>query len=93
VDLSRHASQQLTSRHLAADWIFVMESDQASFVAYHGRRGWIGLLGDLDPQPIDTRAITDPVDQGLEVFSACYERIDRCVDVLAQALSNRSVAP
>jgi hypothetical protein len=27
----------------------------------------------------DTRAISDPVDQGLDVFRARYERIDRCV--------------
>jgi protein-tyrosine-phosphatase len=44
------------------------------------------VLGDLDPEPIDTRRIDDPVDQGLEVFEASYARIERCVGELARAL-------
>jgi protein-tyrosine phosphatase len=90
IELSRHSSQQLTSRHLAADWIFVMESYQASSVIRLLGGGTIALLGDLDPEPIDTRAISDPIDKSLDVFRTCYQRIDRCVEILARALSDRS---
>jgi protein-tyrosine-phosphatase len=44
------------------------------------------VLGDLDPEPIDTRRIDDPLDQGLEAFEASYARIERCTGELAKAL-------
>jgi protein-tyrosine phosphatase len=50
------------------------------------RRSGILLLGDLDPWPIDTRAIRDPVDQPAHVFRDVYARIDRCVEELVGAL-------
>jgi protein-tyrosine phosphatase len=90
IDLIRHCSQQITTRHLSADWIFVMESYQVALVNRQIGEGRIVLLGDLDPNPIDTRGIGDPMEQGLDVFRACYERIDRCIALLARALRNRS---
>jgi protein-tyrosine-phosphatase len=50
------------------------------------RRSGMLLLGDLDPRPIDTRAIRDPVDQPADVFRDVYARIDRCVEELVGAL-------
>ena len=45
------------------------------------------VLGDLDPQPIETRVIRDPVRQPLEVFEQTYARIERCVRELARAIT------
>ena len=44
------------------------------------------VLGDLDPIPDGGRAIMDPVDQPSAVFAASYDRIDRCLAVLANTL-------
>lgn len=44
------------------------------------------LLGDLDPAPIHRRTIRDPIERPEEVFEAVYDRIDRCVRVLAAEL-------
>ena len=43
-------------------------------------------FGDLDPAPIDTRAIRDPIDESPEVFAEVYERIEHSIIVLAAAL-------
>jgi protein-tyrosine-phosphatase len=47
------------------------------------------VLGDLDPAPLATRTIHDPVDQSLEVFEQSYARIERCVAELAGVLGVR----
>jgi protein-tyrosine phosphatase len=44
------------------------------------------LLGDLDPEPVTSRAIEDPVQQGPEVCNRVFARIERCVVQLANAL-------
>jgi protein-tyrosine-phosphatase len=44
------------------------------------------LLGDLDPEPIEKRIIRDPFDQDAAVFTASYDRIDRCLRALADQL-------
>ncbi len=44
------------------------------------------ILGDLDPRPIDTRTIRDPLDQSDQVFRDVYDRIDRCLDALVIAM-------
>jgi hypothetical protein len=58
------------------------------------------VLGDLDPEPIETRVIRDPVEQPKEVFELSYSRIERCVEELARAVavsaervSSRGVPP
>jgi protein-tyrosine phosphatase len=86
LDLARHRSRLLTSGRVGSDWIFVMEPWQASTVAQQVSGGRIALLGDLDPDPIDTRSIADPLDQPIGEFRACYTRIERCVAALARAL-------
>jgi protein-tyrosine-phosphatase len=90
LDLEPHRSQLITSRHLAADWIFVMEPFQVSAVERQIGGGRLVLLGDLDPVGIDTRAIPDPYSQSLDVFRSCYARIDRCVEELTRALRSQS---
>ena len=45
------------------------------------------VLGDLDPEPLERRAIVDPYDRSDEVFDVVYERIDRCCEALVEALS------
>jgi hypothetical protein len=46
------------------------------------KAGNVLVLGDLDPEPIATRHIWDPINQRSAVFEETYERIDRCLDVL-----------
>lgn len=47
----------------------------------------IVFLGDLDPQPIERRAIIDPYGRPPEVFEAIYARIVRCLGELPGAAS------
>lgn len=89
IDLSAHRSQLLTPV-LAADAELIVVMDlrqQRSVCGRFGRLpGDVILLGDLDPQSIDTRAIHDPVEQPLAAFERSYERIERCVHALAGVL-------
>jgi protein-tyrosine-phosphatase len=89
VDLSRHRSRLLTADLVgSADLIVVMDAAQRRQVCDRFGRAPrdVILLGDLDPAPIETRPIRDPVDQGAEVFEASYARIERCAGELAQTL-------
>jgi protein-tyrosine-phosphatase len=88
-DLSSHSSRLLTPELVrSADLIVVMDPRQRRGIT---RRFGSGLnllvLGDLDPQPIDTRAVRDPYNQAEWVFEDVYARIDRCVAVLADHLA------
>jgi protein-tyrosine phosphatase len=96
VNLSAHRSQLLTAEHLSgADLLVVMEPRQS--LVLQRRFGVdersILVLADLDPEPIEIRAILDPVEQPIEVFEACYRRIQRCTLELARALSRSSEPP
>jgi|GEM_PF-94679 len=92
IDTSDHRSRLVTSTLLAeAELVVVMDSRQLRRVRrlpgdYH--RGPVILLGDLDPSPIHRRAIRDPWGDEGWVFDAVFERIDRCVDELAENLQN-----
>jgi protein-tyrosine-phosphatase len=57
-----------------------------------GRHSDIIHLGDLDPRPIRTRTIRDPVEQPAEVFRDVYARIDRCLENLVSALERSTPA-
>jgi protein-tyrosine-phosphatase len=46
------------------------------------------VLGDLDPAPVETRTIHDPVNDGREVFDEVYERIARCVGELVAVVAS-----
>lgn len=93
VDLSEHRSTLLTApRARAADLVVVMDAVQARVVCdrFGRRRSDILVLGDLDPAPIATRTVRDPVDQPLEVFVETYARIERCAAVLVRALASHA---
>ena len=89
VDLSAHRSQLLTADHArGADLIVVMDPSQRREICDRFGRleRDVLVLGDLDPQLIDTRAIRDPVNQPRDVFEESYARIERCVRELERAI-------
>jgi protein-tyrosine-phosphatase len=89
VDLRAHRSQLLTPMLVReADLIVVMEPRQQREVCQRFGRSpkAVIVLGDLDPRPIETRAMQDPVDQPLEAFLESYARIERCVHELIATL-------
>ncbi len=91
VDLSQHRSRLLRPQEVAAaELIVVMDAAQQREVcANFGRwRADVVVLGDLDPEPINGRAIRDPVDQPASVYEESYARIDRCLWKLVAALSS-----
>jgi len=90
VDLSVHRSQLVTAEAArAADLIVVMDLTQRHEICVRFGRTErdVLVLGDLDPQPIETRMIRDPVRQPLAVFEQTYARIERCVRELARAIT------
>jgi protein-tyrosine-phosphatase len=96
VDLAGHSSQLVVADLArAADLIVVMEELQRRSVCERFGRAArdVVLLGDLDPVPVASRAIEDPVDQGPEVCDRAYARIERCVAMLARALADRPSGP
>jgi protein-tyrosine phosphatase len=91
VDLTNHRSQPIAPAGASvADLIVVMDQIQARAVRglFHRAIRDVLILGDLDPEPIATRAIQDPVEQPKEVFERSYTRIDRCVHELVQAVAD-----
>jgi len=95
LDLSEHRSRPLTSDLVrGADLVVVMDAAQRDAVCdvFGARPSQVVLLGDFDPEPIDARAIYDPVDQAVEVFDAVYTRIERCVQELAKTLAGKARA-
>lgn len=92
LDLKPHRSRPLDVDLVrGVDLIVVMEPGQARRIqaVYGIDAEALLVLGDLDPLPIETRAIRDPVFQPVEVFEECYTRIDRCVAALAEAIAVR----
>ena len=89
IELAGHRSQPVTPALLgAADLILVMNEKQARALGPLRRGpGTVLILGDLDPEPIETREISDPVDQPVDVFVTSYDRIDRCLGALVGALA------
>ncbi len=89
VDLSSHRSRLVTAGLVgAAGVIVVMDPMQRRVVCERFGR-WpsdVVVLGDLDPAPVDGRAIPDPINQTSDVFHQCYARIERCVRELAGPL-------
>jgi protein-tyrosine phosphatase len=90
IDLQEHRSRPL-SRELvqASDLIVVMEARQGRDL-----RAWfdapparIVVLGDLDPEPIETRTVRDPIFQDRDVFDTTYARIDRCIAELVRVIT------
>lgn len=95
LDLEAHRSKLLTIENVgAAELVVVMDAKQQRQIRQlYGRSAEsVLVLGDLDPEPIDTRAIRDPWGHPTEVFEASYDRIDRCLRALIEAAS-RNAAP
>lgn len=103
LDLSEHRSKLVVPTDVSvADLIVVMSKPQAlALRELFGHKGRdVLILGDLDPEPIETREIQDPVEQPREVFERCYTRINHCVRQLVLAVadsadctSSRGTAP
>jgi len=88
IDLSVHRSELVTGPMAKwADLIVVMEAYQRREICQRFGRlpKDILMLGDVDPERIERRAIEDPYDQPLEVCRRSYARIERCVKVLVRA--------
>ena len=87
-DLRDHRSALITEHVLASsDLIVVMAPEQAAVLRRRPRiAGRIVVLGDLDPEPVDRRAIRDPWNCDDSVFDASYARIERCLAALIAAL-------
>jgi protein-tyrosine phosphatase len=86
IDLTPHRSQLIMADHLQnADVVVVMNLEQRRRLValQQALAARVVLLGDLDPQSITQRTVPDPVDQPAEAFRSCYDRIDRCVGLLA----------
>lgn len=87
-DLASHVSSVAEPGDLrAADLVVVMTPEQSRRArSVAGDKLRVLILGDLDPEPIDTRAIQDPYGRPEEVFEHVFDRIDRCVATLVAAL-------
>jgi protein-tyrosine phosphatase len=90
VDLTCHRSRPITPDVVQrASVVVVMDAaQQRAICAFFGRHLHdVLVLGDLDPERIDHRAIADPVHRPLEDFERSYGRIARCVQELVDALT------
>ena len=90
VNLETHRSRTMTSELVSEfDLIYVMSSSQARSMSelFNSPPESVWVLGDLDPEAILKRTIRDPIDQPEQVFEAVYDRIDRCVRVIAEIIS------
>lgn len=90
LDLREHRSQLLTlDSVLNTHLIVVMEPVQQSVICggYGRHAHHVLVLGDLDPEPIETRTIVDPFSRGRGTFELSYSRIDRCLAELVRALT------
>lgn len=90
VDLCDHRSQHVTAERVRmADLIVVMDHRQRREICEgFGRDARdVLLLGDLDPQPNESRTIRDPVKEPRAVFEQTYARIVRCARELAHAVT------
>jgi protein-tyrosine-phosphatase len=86
VDLADHVSRLVTPDLVKeADLVLAMDRRQRVALKRMGARR-VELLGDFDPQPIRTRTIRDPWGNPERVVESVFSRIDRCIDVLAEAL-------
>lgn len=94
LEMTGHRSRLISEDLLRdSDLVIMMTASHAREVRRRFRRqAGILHLGDLDPRPILTRTIRDPVDQPAEVFRDVYARIDRCLENLVSALDRPASA-
>lgn len=88
VDLSEHRSRILSVEEVrSSDLVLVMEPRQRRALgAWFGPSRNVLVLGDLDPERIRRRPITDPYGGNADVFDAAFARIDRCLGVVVNAI-------
>lgn len=92
-ELGAHASRLVTAEDArATDLVIVMEQWHAHRVIQEcgAPASRTLLLGDFDPQPVPSRAIPDPYGLSVPVFTATFDRIDRCAEQLAGAIAART---
>ena len=90
LDLRDHRSRLLTPEIVRdAGLVVVMEAAQAQAIRERFGRAPqdVVVLGDVDPRSIATRGILDPYEQPAAVFTAVYERMDRCLAALTEAIA------
>lgn len=93
IDLSGHRSQLITEKLVrGSELIIVVSEEQAHELRnrFPLGRTQICLLGDLDPESIDTRAIQDPFEREPQIFERSFARIDRCVAEFVRAVTRRA---
>jgi len=89
IDLTSHRSRHVSPELIrGADLIVVMEPVQRWVVAARFGRPMrdVLVLGDLDLQPVASRAIPDPWGRAPAAYEGSYARIARCIAVLAAVL-------
>ena len=94
IDLSKHVAQSVSPALVRnRDLIVVMEPRQRVRLMRTFRAALppILVLGDLDDRGGD-RTIADPINAEREVFDAVYDRITRCVRVLAREVGTGNAA-
>jgi protein-tyrosine-phosphatase/predicted ATP-grasp superfamily ATP-dependent carboligase len=87
VELGSHRSLQLDPALVAwADLVLLMDEDNAHLLAASGLRPRVPVLwlGALDPG--DGIEITDPYDADGDGIEQCLDRLDRCIELLAELL-------
>jgi protein-tyrosine phosphatase len=90
INLTAHRSQLVTAAMArTTDLIVVMDPAQRQLLRerYGRSNSAVLVLGDLDPGPVETRTIRDPVEQKQDVFEKVYERIARCARELVSILA------
>lgn len=95
IDLASHRSRFLVKEDFRGEsLVIVMEVWHAIRVmrAFGTPRDRLFILGDLDPDPVASRSIPDPVGGAAETFVEVYDRIDRCVDELVRGLNRLTSA-
>ena len=86
LDLTPHVSRSIGDMPPVDPLWVVMEHVHLRRLARLGiRAGDVLLLGDLDPVPVERRAILDPYGKSPEVFVDTYRRVVRCLEILEQA--------
>lgn len=89
LDLASHRSRLVTPAMMREVGLaLVMSTEQRDQLREAtGFAGAVVVVGDLDPQPIVTRAVRDPWGADEAAFRDVFTRLDRCASVLAAALS------
>lgn len=90
VDLGAHRSSIVTAARVAqADLVVAMEPRQRRLLLerYRASSARVLVLGDLDPLPIASRAVADPLGGDPAVLEPAYDRVERCARMLAMTLA------